>query len=116
MTSSHSFSRRSFLKSAVVAGAAPLILPAGVWSAETMPSSKIALGFVGLGTQGVGLMRGFLPRTDATVLAVSDVDTTRRKNAKRIVEIRYEAEMTAGSYKGCAKYNDFHDALGILPP
>ena len=111
MTSSHSFSRRSFLKSAVVAGAAPLILPAGVWSAETMPSSKIALGFVGLGTQGVGLMRGFLPRTDATVLAVSDVDTTRRKNAKRIVEIRYEAEMTAGSYKGCAEYNDFQELL-----
>jgi predicted dehydrogenase len=111
MKSSNSFSRRSFLKSALVAGTAPLILPSGVWSAETASNDKIALGFIGLGTQGVGLMRGFLGRNDTIVLAVCDVDTTRRKNAKGLVETRYESEMTAGRYKGCAEYSDFQELL-----
>jgi predicted dehydrogenase len=111
MNSSRLFSRRNFIKSAAVAGAAPLILPSRLWAAQTAPSNQVALGFIGLGTQGVGLMRGFLPRDDAKVLAVCEVDATRRKNAKAIVETRYGDEMSAGKYKGCAEYNDFQELL-----
>ena len=56
-------------------------------------------------------MHGFLPRDDARVLAVCDVDTTRRENAKKIVEKRYGTEMAAGTYKGCAEYAHFEELL-----
>src|SRR5581483_10794948 len=111
MKSSHSVTRRSFIKTVTVAGAAPLILRSSLWAADSAPSNRITLGFIGLGTQGVGLMHGFLPRDDARVLAVCDVDTTRRENAKKIVEKRYGTEMAAGTYKGCAEYAHFEELL-----
>jgi predicted dehydrogenase len=43
---------------------------------------------------------------------VCDVDTTRRNDGKRIVEEFYAKKNGAGSYKGCAVYNDFRELLG----
>lgn len=56
-------------------------------------------------------MRGFLGRNNVRVLAVCDVDTTRRENARKTVETRYAARITAGEYKGCDTYNDFRELL-----
>ena len=103
--------RRSFLKSALVAGAAPLLLPRGVWAAETAANEKITLGFIGMGHQNNGLMSGFLNRKDTRVLAVCDVDTIRRAHAKTVVENFYGEQVKAGTYKNCEAYNDFRELL-----
>jgi predicted dehydrogenase len=39
------------------------------------------------------------------------VDTTRRENAKKAVEANYARRTDAGSFKGCASYNDFRELL-----
>jgi predicted dehydrogenase len=104
--------RRSFLTStATVAAAAPILLPSRLWAAEAPPSERITLGCIGLGTQGRGLMGGFLGRKEIQVLAVCDVDTTRREAAKKTVEDRYAKAKESGAYKGCATYSDFRELL-----
>ncbi len=103
--------RRRFLKTAIVAGAAPLIMPSGLWVADAAPTRQITLGFIGVGKQGSGLLHGCLPRNDVRVLAVSDVDTTRRDLAKQAVETHYGGDAKSGSYKGCDTYDDFRDLL-----
>jgi predicted dehydrogenase len=106
-----SSSRRSFLKStSAVAAAAPFLLPSRIWAAETKPNDRITLGFIGNGTQGRGLMGGFLGRKDAQTVAVCDVDTNRRQNAKKIVEDFY-AKQANSDYKGCEAYGDFRQLL-----
>jgi predicted dehydrogenase len=106
-----SIRRRNFLKTIALAGTAPLILRSGLWAAENAPSNQITLGFIGQGTQGRGLLGGFLNRNDTRVLAVCDVDTTRREHAKSTVEEHYKDATMAGTYKGCATYNDFRELL-----
>ena len=111
MNSSRSFTRRNFLKTAIVAGSAPLILRSRLFAADTAPSKQITLGFIGMGKQGNGLLHACLPRNDFRVLAVSDVDTTRRDLAKQAVESRYAKDAKDGAYKGCDAYSDFRDLL-----
>jgi predicted dehydrogenase len=111
MTTHRNFSRRTFLKSTLTAGAvAPLILPSHAWAAETKPNDRLALGFIGMGTQNRGLMNGFLRRKETQTIAVCDVDTNRREAAKKTVE-EYYAKQTGSDYKGCAAYNDFRELL-----
>jgi len=102
-------SRRLFLTRAL-AGAitAPVILPSRIWAAETKPNSLVTMGFIGMGKQSRGLLSGFLGN-DTKVLAVCDVDTTRREDAKKKVDDYYakKGEATAG----CAAYNDFRELI-----
>jgi len=111
MKSTRLFTRRGFIKSAAMAGALPLILPAGLRGADTPPSERITMGIIGNGTQGKILMRGFLSQRQTRVVAVCDVDTDRRKNAQSIVENSYAADTTAGTYKGCADYSHLEELL-----
>ena len=76
-------SRRKFLKSSAVA-TAPFILPSHIWAAKTTPNDKLVMGFIGMGKQNSGLLRNFIGQGIQAV-AVCDVDTNRRKNAKNIV-------------------------------
>jgi len=111
MTTQRRFSRRTFLTSTLTAGAvAPFILPSYIWAAETKPNDRLTLGFIGMGTQNRGLMNGFLDRKDTQTVAVCDVDTTRRENAKKMVEDKY-AKQTGSDYKGCAAYADFRELI-----
>src|SRR5882672_3237248 len=111
MTTPNSFNRRQFLKTAVVAGAAPFILPGSIWAADVAPNSKINIGFIGIGKQGSGLLHGILPRNDVQVLAVADADTTRRGMAKEAVERQYNKDTAAGTGTACAAYTDFRELL-----
>src|ERR1039457_4201801 len=111
MNSPRSFTRRSFLKTALVAGSAPLILRSSLFAADTAPSKQITLGFIGIGKQGNGLLGACLPRSDVRVLAVSDVDSTRRDLAKTKVEAAYAKGTKTGDYKGCDAYSDFRELL-----
>jgi predicted dehydrogenase len=103
--------RRGFLKSSVLGGlgaiAIPNLLPSNLWAAETKPNSKLAMGFIGMGTQGRGLLKAFLAQ-DTQVLAVCDVDTNRREGAKKTVNSSY-AGMTGDP--GCTAYSDFREII-----
>lgn len=101
--------RRFFLQVASAA-AAPLILPGRIWSAEPGPNEKITLGFIGTGTQGRGLLGGFLRKKNVQVVAVCDVDKTRRDDTKARAE-KYYAEQAGSNYKGCDTYSDFRELL-----
>jgi len=79
--------RRSFLKHSAAAAAVPFLLPSDVWAAK--PNDKITMGFIGMGKQSRGLLGGFMGRSDTRVLAVCDVDTTRRNNARDRVNKHY---------------------------
>ncbi len=104
--------RRTFLKSAAVATtAAPFLLPARVWAAEVKPNDRIALGFIGMGTQNRGLLSGFLTYKQCQTLAVCDVDTTRRESAKKMVE-DYYTQRNESAFKGCAADSDFRELIG----
>ena len=115
-------SRRAFLKQAAASAAiAPFILPSSIWAAETKPNARLTMGFVGMGMQNRGLLSGFLGQ-ETEVLAVCDVDTTRRNDAKRQVEEFYAKQ--PGRSGQCAAYNDFRemmerkdiDAISIATP
>lgn len=110
MSIQRTFTRRQFAKAAALGLSAPLILPSSVWSAESKPSNRITMGFVGVGTQGRGLLDGFLGKKETQVLAVSDVDTTRREHSKKTVETRY-SKQTGSEYKGCDQYQDFRELI-----
>ena len=69
------------------------------------------MGFIGMGTQNRGLLSGFLGRHGTRVLAVCDVDTSRRENAKKMVEKHYGDKMASGAYKGCDTYSDFRELI-----
>ena len=111
MNSFRSLNRRHFLKTALLAGTAPLILRSSLFAEDAAPSGQITLGFIGLGKQGKGLLGACLPRKDFRVLAVSDVDTTRRNLAKQAVESQYGKGVKSGEYKGCDAYGDFRELL-----
>ena len=76
-------SRRKFLKNlSATAVAAPLILQSCGWP-NSKKSNIVTLGLIGMGTQMRGLMHNFMGRTDTRIVAVCDVDTTRREHYKK---------------------------------
>ncbi len=67
------------------------------------------MGFIGIGKQGGGLLHNFLNHPDTQVLAVCDVDTTRREHFGKVVDDHYRAKGTES--KGCAQFKDFRELL-----
>jgi predicted dehydrogenase len=102
-------SRRQFIAAAAV----PLIVPRSALGSQdkAAPSERLTLGFIGMGTMNRGHLGHFLGQKDVQVVAVCDVDTTRRESAKQTVEERYSKDSKDGQYKGCAAYNDFRELL-----
>ena len=103
-------SRRHFLQRAALASA-PLLLPARVWAQATAPSRRYTVGCIGMGKQMGGHLRNLLQRDDIQVLAVCDVDTTRREDAQRRVDAAYAKKAGTGTATTCAAYNDFREVL-----
>jgi predicted dehydrogenase len=105
--------RRKFVAQAGLAAlAVPTILVAPARSAPNRkpPSDRITLGFIGVGKMNREHLQHFLDHSDTQVLAVCDVDTTRREDAKARVEKAYSKNQK-GDYKGCAAYRDFRELL-----
>lgn len=99
-------SRRSALKLAAAA-AAPMIVPASVLGLDgaAPPSAKINLGFIGVGTHGLGYnLKSFLQQDDAVVMAVCDVYADRVKKAQETADKHY-------GKSGCRGYADFRELL-----
>ena len=85
------FSRRRFVQAAAVFVAAPLIVPSRALGREgAVPAgARINLGFVGVGTQGRGHVNHFAGSKDVQIVAVCDVDESRRKHAQALVDKKY---------------------------
>ncbi|MBP8130391.1 MAG: Gfo/Idh/MocA family oxidoreductase [Candidatus Hydrogenedentes bacterium] len=101
-------SRRTFLKQMSLLSSAPLILPSAIWAAETKPNDRIVMGFIGMGKQGRYLLDAFLHHKRTRVVAVCDVDTTRRTAAQEQVNAYYAANPKRGA-ADCSAYNDFRE-------
>jgi predicted dehydrogenase len=112
---SHPFSRREFARRGGLAALATPLLTAATSAAQDEPkpgaNDRLTLGFIGMGIQSRGHVNYFLNRKDCQVVAVCDVDTTRREAAKETVEKKYAGASKDGSYKGCAAYNDYRELL-----
>jgi len=102
--------RRRFLQNSALLAAAPLILPNRVWSQQTAPGKRVTFGCIGMGKQMKGHLGALINRDDIEVLAVCDVDTTRREAALKRVEEAYTAK-AGTAYKGCKAYTDFREVL-----
>src|SRR5690606_38549692 len=67
-------------------------------------------GFIGTGKQNNHLMNSFMQRPNVRVVAVCDVDTTRRTTAQARVNEFYTGRPELGS-PDCADYNDFLELI-----
>jgi predicted dehydrogenase len=105
--------RRALLGRAAAAAAAPYVLAAAARGADgaVAPSSRITLGFIGVGMMGRGHVRCCVSYPEAQVLAVCDVDRWRREDARNTVETAYAERRAAGTYRGCEIYNDLRKVL-----
>jgi predicted dehydrogenase len=106
----HPLTRRQFLKTTTAAAlAAPWALSAAE-VAKKGPNDRITLGFIGVGTQGRGLLSNFLGQPNTQVVAVCDVDTTRREHSRKTVDEFYSIKGNK-EYKGCAEHKEFPELI-----
>src|SRR5713226_3511938 len=104
--------RRQFLKLASAGSlAAPFLISTSLASpGQKAANDRITLGFIGTGTQGRGLLNNFLNQPGTQVLAVCDVDTTRREHHRRIVDEFYSIKQEQ-EYNGCDQYKHFEELI-----
>ncbi len=102
--------RRHFLKlggaSALAAGSLPLILSSasGRAAGASAVSNQIALGVIGCGPQGMGVMGNFLNQKDCRVVAVCDVKQDQLGAAQGMVNKHY-------GNSDCRTYRDFRELV-----
>lgn len=87
-------SRRTFLRGTAVgaaAAAAPAVIPSGVLARDgtAAPSEKIVMGGIGIGPRGRYVLSRMLAEPDVTFVAIADVQASRRKQAKAMVDAKY---------------------------
>jgi hypothetical protein len=103
--------RRSFLKTALAAGAAftaaPQIVHAAVLGRDggVSPSERIVMGGIGIGNRGRYVLSCFLPHPDVQFVTVCDVRAQRRESVKKMVDDQY-------GNKDCGMIQDFRELLG----
>ena len=99
--------RRAFIKSTAAVVGVPYVVPSTVLGVDgaVAPSEKITVGFIGTGDHGVGRnLRMYLGQPDARAVAVCDVDGSRMKGAKQLVDEKY-------GNADCAMTKDFREIL-----
>lgn len=99
--------RRRFVQASALAVAAPALVPRSALAggADTSPGEQIAVGVIGVGKMANDYhLPSLLAMADARILAVCDVDTTRREHAKRRVDEKYNNQ-------DCAACTDFRQII-----
>ncbi len=111
--SSHAPTRRGFLAASASVLAAPMIVPSRVLGRTgTAPSSRITMGFIGIGIQGEMHVRHLSRYEDVQILAVCDVYEKFREVGRGIVNEAYAARSASGApAAGCEAYLDFRELL-----
>lgn len=108
--------RREFLKRGAVATgglAIPCFIPSSASGADTgvPPSERVNVGLIGRGAMGSGHLQRLAGDPQFQLLAICEVDRTRREAGKNAIEERYAAQRGQGSYHGCTAYNDYRELL-----
>lgn len=99
--------RRNFVTAAAVA---PFILPSRLRAQTVGANTKKTLAFIGMGIQSGGLMNHFRQQDDVQVVAVCDVDKTRREWAQKSINDYYTANPKKGS-PVCRTFIDYKELL-----
>ncbi len=99
--------RRTFLKGLAASAIAPTIIPWRVLADG--PSKRMTTGLIGMGTQMHGLRASFSGLSQ--VLAVCDVDTTRRNDGLQAVNAFYTQQKDKG-VADCKAYADYREVIG----
>jgi myo-inositol 2-dehydrogenase / D-chiro-inositol 1-dehydrogenase len=107
-------SRRNFLKTSAIAAAGafaiPTIVPSSVFGANA-PSNRINIGAIGVGRiSRIHDMPEVLKYEHARIMAVSDVDSRRMMDGKKLVNDFY-AEKTGKAYEGVRTYENYLEML-----
>ncbi|MHC4430482.1 MAG: Gfo/Idh/MocA family protein [Planctomycetota bacterium] len=99
-------SRRTFVRGATAAVTVPYLVASSVLGQgdRPAPSNRLTIGLVGLGSMGMRHVKGFLQEADCQIVAVCDVDVTRRRDAAGEINAHYDNN-------DCAQYNDFRELL-----
>ena len=107
----NTISRKNFLRNTFKASIAFTIIPRFVMGGRgyVPASDKIAIGFIGTGKQGRGLLNGFSKK--ATVLAGADPHGDKLALFKNNAQKIYAEATGQGSYKGFSDYTDFREML-----
>ncbi|KPJ70013.1 MAG: hypothetical protein AMS14_11190 [Planctomycetes bacterium DG_20] len=114
--------RRTFLKAAAGAAAAPYVVMASARGTDgrPAPSNRVTLGCIGLGGRGTADMRTFLTDERVQIVALCDVDAgSNRYGGKqkglapvmKYVEKEDAAEAGTGRNRGVFATQDFRDVL-----
>jgi predicted dehydrogenase len=98
--------RRTFLKTAAWAAFGFHLVPRHVLggTGQTPPSEKIVLAHIGMGWFGTVDLKIFLGSQQTQNVAVCDVDTAKRDEAKALVDSHY-------GHHDCKTYLDFRELL-----
>lgn len=107
--------RRNFLKTTVATTAGAIIMPTVVPSSvfgKNAPSNKIHVGQIGCGRIARGHdMPGTMQHDVARFVAVSDLDSNRMADGKKLVETFYNKKTGSDSAIDVKMYADYHDML-----
>jgi len=106
--------RRTFLKG-IGAGvvAVPWIVPGSALGLDgtVSPANRTNVALIGRGCMGSGHLHWLVGDPAVQVMAVCDVDKTRREEGRQIVEDEYTARRLAGKGGSCASVNDYREVL-----
>lgn len=100
--------RRAFLRQTAVgvpgAVAVPWIVPGKVRGADA-PSNQVAVGAIGVGGRGGGLVQEAAAQPIAKIVAICDVFRSRREGLANAFNQRYGGQV-------CTPYNDLRELIG----
>ncbi len=97
--------RRSFLFGSAAAATLAGCSTSKVGARELKPGEKRNVAMIGIGIQGRFLLTEFLKQPNVRVVAICDVDKTRREDSAGKVNAYYKDDSK------CATYEDFRDVL-----
>jgi predicted dehydrogenase len=107
--------RRNFLKNTVATTAGAIIIPSIVPSSvfgKSAPSNKINIGQIGCGRIARAHdMPGTLQHDVARMVAVSDLDSNRIKDGKKLVEDFYKKKTGSNNAVDVKMYGDYKEML-----
>jgi len=105
--------RRSFLKAAALASAAPYLVPSSILGRDgnVAPSERVTMGLIGCGSHGIHWnMMLMFANPMQQIIAVHDVEKPRTLEAQARADNFYTEKM-GQSYVGCTAHDDFRDLV-----
>ena len=107
--------RRNFIKKTAASAAGAMIIPTIVPSSvfgKNAPSNKINIGQIGCGRIARSQnMPGTLQHDVARIIAVSDLDSNRMADGKKLVENYYNKKTGSNNAIDVKMYDDYKDML-----